>query len=140
MIKFINPLTNEIRFVKLGLSWTLFFFYPIVLFVRKIYDLGIVVFAVSVYFGIESVFILSFNDGFDGASLSIAILTTLSLFIDCGIRAFFLLLGNKLTAKKYIDNGFRVVAENELQLQQIKIAWKLPDEAFINPDKQMENK
>lgn len=123
MVQFINPLTGESRFVKIGLSWTLFFFCPIVLLMRRLYGLW------TVWFFVWVLTLLLFSNQMH----SLNNIFTLILLVF----AFFLFFaGNKITAKKYINSGFRISTENEMIVQQVKLSWNFPDEAFIKPDKQ----
>ncbi len=125
---FIHPVTGEKRQVKMGLSWTLFFFgtfFGIPFFIRKMYSWGILMCLLLIpYFA--AVF-LSIDSGTDEVNLYL----TLLQFVLLGLQCNFFIYGNKMTAKYYLNQGFRIENDDEFVKKQIKISWKFTDDVFV---------
>lgn len=121
---FIHPVTGDTRKVKIGKSWTLFFFggfFGIPFFIRKAYLLGIFMCVVSVIH-----IIISFVDDYYQTNF----LRPLS-FGELGLMFVFLFQGNKITAEYYLRKGFKIINDDEIVKEQIKSAWKLTDDVFV---------
>lgn len=125
---FIHPVTGEKRQVKMGLSWTLFFFgtfFGIPFFIRKMYSWGILMCLLLIpYFA--AVF-LSIDSGTDEVNLYL----TLLQFVLLGLQCNFFIYSNKMTAKYYLNQGFRIENDDEFVKKQIKISWKFTDDVFV---------
>lgn len=110
MISFKNPKTNEIRMVKLGFSWTIFFFGGILgipLFMRKLNMWGAIMAVLSV--------------------LSVALLLIMP-FVTFG--AFFLQMylafkGNKLTVINLLEHGWEFTEPDTEFSRMAKQQWGL---------------
>ena len=121
---FIHPVTGEKRQVKIGLSWTLFFFgkfFGIPFFIRKMYSLGIIICVLNIVH-----IIISFVDDYYQTKF----LVPLS-YGEIGLLFVLLFQGNKMTAQYYLKQGFRIENDDELVKKQVKIAWKFTDDVFV---------
>lgn len=125
---FINQKTGELRQVKIGISWTLFLFgqtLGIPFFIRKMHFLGIIMIFWWLFLQIG---INTF--GFLGEAGYVAIIAM--LIVSFVIAFYFLFQGNKMTAKYYLEQGFRIKSDNEFVKQQVKIIWKFDDNVFLD--------
>lgn len=52
-------------------------------------------------------------------------------FALLGLQGYFLVDGNKMTAKYYLNQGFRIENDDEFVKKQVKIAWKFTDDVFV---------
>jgi hypothetical protein len=98
-VPFKNPRTGELKEVKVGWSWTLFFFaglFGLPLFLRKLYTWGFVFLALWV------VNLL----GPAMAGQSGAFIPFMMFFIFLGLEIWLGIKGNELTAKNYLDQGW----------------------------------
>lgn len=127
-VNFIHPVTGEKRQVKIGWSWTLFFFgtfFGIPFFIRKMYSWAILMCLLLISY-LTTVF-LSIESRADEANLYL----TLFQFALFGLQGYFLVDGNKMTAKYYLNQGFRIENDDEFVKKQVKIAWKFTDDVFV---------
>jgi hypothetical protein len=103
-VSFQNPQTGETRRVKLGWSWTLFFFAGLLglpLFLRGLTTWG------AVFAGFWAV-----NIGvslLSGQSEEAAALAFMLGLVGTGLGVFIAMKGNELTAKHLLSQGWRVV-------------------------------
>jgi hypothetical protein len=98
---FKNPKTGELKKVKIGWSWTLFFFsalFGLPLFLRKLYIWGAVLLVLWVV-NLLGPSIVGEDDG-------IAVNVLLS-FILLGLQIWLGIKGNEMTAKNYLEHGWR---------------------------------
>lgn len=125
---FIHPVTGEIRQVKIGNSWILFFFgtfFGIPFFIRKMYSWGILMCLLLIaYF---TTLFLSIESRADEANLYLSLLQFALLWL----QGYFLVDGNKMTAKYYLMQGFRIKNDNKLVKKQVKITWNFTDDVFV---------
>ncbi len=128
---FIHPITGENRQVKIGKSWTLFLFgtfLGIPFFIRKMYSWGI--FMCTLYLLYIITIIATFTTGDE----TYGIFNSIIYLIFLGFAGYFLVYGNKMTAKYYLQQGFRIKSDNELISKQVKITWNFPDDVFIKSE------
>lgn len=132
---FIHPITGEKRQVKIGWSWTLFFFwgfYGIPFFVRKMISYGVGAIILPILSGTIFGVIMAIMFG---SSLSedelIGLFFLLYMFVYLIISILLLVKGNKMTAKYYLNQGFRIENDDEFVKKQVKIAWKFTDDVFV---------
>ena len=131
-VNFIHPVTGEARQVKLGYSWTLFFFgmlFGIPFFIRKMYSYGIIICLLLIKHIIN---IALFDAGYYSSYLEQYLLIV--NFLSLGVSCTFFVQGNKMTAKYYLTHGFRIKDNNEHIKQQVKIAWGFTDDVFIKSE------
>jgi hypothetical protein len=99
-VPFRNPTTTEVKFVKIGWSWTLFLwsgFFGIPLFWRGLIVWGFVFVAFSFSW-----------IGSNLMSISAEIATKIILFfVESGLQIFMGVKGNEITAKHYLENGWQ---------------------------------
>ena len=121
---FIHPVTGEKRKVKIGLSLTLSFFgefFGIPFFIRKMYSLGIFICVLNIV-----LIIISFVDDYYQTKFLVPL-----GFGELGLLFVLLFQGNKMTAKYYLNQGFRIKNDDEFVKKQVKIAWKFTDDVFV---------
>lgn len=116
-VPFKNPKTGEVKFVKVGWSWTLFFFAGILgipLFLRKLNAWG------GIFLALWAINFLLPNivRGPDGLVVYTALF--LAFF---GLTIWVSIKGNELTAKNYLDIGW-VFAEPDSEATRFgKMNW-----------------
>jgi hypothetical protein len=117
-----NPLTKEIRLIKVGWSWVLFLFstcFGIPLFLRKLTRWGFVCLATTIL-----AFIFSGGPTFLSVVL---IITQFVLAIFLGIK------GNEITAKTYLENNWQFVDPNSDMTRYAKMQWGIFDQTPAAP-------
>jgi len=108
-----NPASGEYKEVKVGWSWTLFFFagfFGLPLFLRRLYVWG------SVYLVISVVSVLS---GYLGENEMILWGNTGLSLICIGLNIFLAIKGNEMTAKNFLEQGW---VFSEPESDAVKIA------------------
>ncbi|WP_034627626.1 hypothetical protein [Desulfocurvibacter africanus] len=113
-VQFKNPRTGELKQVKIGWSWTLFFFsgfLGIPLFMRKLTTWGALMAGLWFLNMVTSIY----------EPDAVAIFTL--LFI--GFAGFFGAKGNEMTAKNYLDNGWEIVDPSSDFVKMAKLKWKM---------------
>lgn len=122
-VQFRNPRSGEIKKVKIGFSFVLFFFsgfWGIPLFLRKLNELGLVMLVISlVYTGMNLVSEINPSIPYINFSLFAFFLLCLGLGIWLGIK------GNELTAKNYLDKGWEFVDPESDFVKLAKSKWGL---------------
>ena len=114
-----NERTGELKEVKVGWSWVLFFFsgfLGIPLFLRKLYGLGalfLVLWAVNLFLRVSVT-------GPDGALIQ-AVILIVWLILGIWVAA----KGNELTAKNYLENGWAFSNPDDDRTRLAKAKWKL---------------
>ncbi|HJS84660.1 MAG TPA: hypothetical protein VJ779_04310 [Acetobacteraceae bacterium] len=118
-VPFHNVRTGETRQVKVGWSWTLFFFSGFLglpLFLRGLVTWG------SIFAGLWALTVivsLSSERSQDAAALSSALsLVSLALSVFIGVK------GNEITAKYLLSQGWRVVEPNDSTMLALK-RWNI---------------
>ena len=107
-----NPKTGEIKEVKVGWSWTLFFFsgflgFP--LFLRRLYMWG-------------SVFLVLWVVNLVFTMISPEMFLVLQLVI-IGLIIWIAIKGNEMTAKNYLENGWTFTAPDSDVVKYAKGKW-----------------
>jgi hypothetical protein len=115
-IPFRNPRTGEQRTVKLGWSWTLFWFSGFLglpLFHRRLWNWGFALLAywVALQF---SIYVIQ-NDA----------LTMMLIFVSICLATFLGLKGNEMTAKQYLDDGWQFADPDGEGTRYAKFKWQL---------------
>ena len=113
-----NPKTGEVKEVKIGWSWTLFlfsgFFLGLPLFLRKLHVWG------SIYIALCVVYVATI--GIVPGEAAIIILLPLYI-VMFGLQIFVAIKGNEMTAKKYLENGWRFVEPDSKLTKMAKMRW-----------------
>lgn len=120
-VSFQNPKTGETKNVKVGWSWTLFFFASflgIPLFLRKLNTLGAVFLAVCVMN-----FVLPEIVQTRDAQLGVSIFLN-ALII--GLNTWMAIKGNEMTARNLLDLGWVIAQPNSAEAAIGQKTWKLP--------------
>lgn len=111
-VSFQNPATGEIKTVKVGFSWTLFFFgfiFGLPCFIRGLTTWGVIMAAVSVlYYATIATPIVFF-----------LMVPMLALDIYLGVK------GNELTAKSYLAKGWQFAEPDAITTKQGRQKWGL---------------
>lgn len=113
-VPFRNPKTDEIKFVKVGWSWTLFFFASILgipLFLRKLNALG-------------TVFLVFWCANFLSAESNMSVRLGLGL-VAIGMAFWIGFKGNELTAKNYLNIGWLFAEPNSDATRFGKLHWNI---------------
>jgi hypothetical protein len=121
-----NPFNGEIKFVKVGWSWTLFFFSTflgIPLFLRKLIAWGFVFVTLNVLGALGTVI---------GGSGGLAISALVNL-IDIVLMIIMAVKGNELTAKALLARGWRFVDPNSEMTKFAKMRWHIFDQPAASP-------
>lgn len=114
-----NPMTGETRFVKVGWSWTLFLFsgfFGLPLFLRKLNVWGSVFIALwAINFIVSS---LARNP--EGAALSVVF-----FFLFLGLQIWLGIKGNEMTAKNYLELGWKFAEPDSFETKYALREWKM---------------
>lgn len=113
-----NPRTGELKQVKIGWSWTLFFFsgfFGVPLFLRKLYGWGGVCLAMCV--------ISLFSAIMSAEEELFAVVNALISIAMLVIEIYLAIKGNEITAKNYLDHGWVFAEPNGDILQLAKGKW-----------------
>ena len=111
-----NPKTGEIKEVKVGWSWTIFFFSGILgipLFLRGLHMWGAVFLAI----GTINVVVPTPTD--EAQALAVVI----NALIFLGLQVFMSIKGNELTAKNYLEKDWTFVDPESENTKQAKQRW-----------------
>ena len=110
-----NKITGEVKMVKVGWSWTLFFFSGFLglpLFMRKLHIWG----AVSLALYLAYIFVTYTVGGLPAACFG---------FIGFGLAIFFGMKGNEMTAKNLLENGWEFVEPAAPTVVTARAQWGL---------------
>jgi hypothetical protein len=116
IVPFVNPNTGERRLVKLGWSWTLFFFagaLGIPLFYRRLWVWGA---ALLTFWIAQEVAVFVVQNG---------PLTALVWTISVGLAIFLGMKGNEITAKQYLEDGWQFAEPDSDATRYAKMNWDL---------------
>ena len=119
-VMFKNPTTGEIKPVKVGFSWTLFWFsglFGIPLFQRKLKTWGFLMLSYNLLAILQLVL---FHRSDSGAYV------TMNVVIWCVI-IFLGFKGNQLTAKNYLARGWRFTDPDSEMTRYAKLKWGIFD-------------
>jgi ribosomal protein L40E len=104
-----NPKTGEIKQIKVGWSWTIFFFDWLALFIRQMYPWAVLF---LVFFAVNLLF-----------RSSLAIIPMLC--IEIGVKIYLCIKGNELMAKQLLENGWEFAEPESATTRYAKIHWGL---------------
>jgi hypothetical protein len=114
-VRFRNPRTGEMKQIKVGWSWTLFFFaawFGIPAFLRRLYGWGIACVL------LQLIMLFASAAGEDGA------LTVLVFgMAQFAVTIYLATKGNELTAKNYLDHGWTMMEPNGLAERVVCMKW-----------------
>lgn len=117
-VSFVNPRTGEKKKIKVGWSWTLFFFasfFGIPLFIRKLNNLGFVFLAVAFLNWILP------EIPRDPDAQNLLAVATFSLTI--GLNTWMAIKGNAMTARNLLDLGWEFEAPQSAEALLAKQTW-----------------
>ena len=119
-----NPKTGELKEVKVGWSWTHFFFsgfFGLPLFLRRLHVWGGVCLAIYI-----AMLVFSYIFGSSGEGEAAAIYYLLGTVLT-GVIIFLAIKGNELTAKNYIEQGWVFVDPESETVKMAKGKWGISD-------------
>lgn len=121
-----NMHNNKIKTVKLGLSWTMYFFTFIVLLYRGhiVYAYGSILYNIVVTF--IAALIIDVSYSYDSNIMEKFII------IHCIFYLPFLIFGNKISVLKYIKDGYKIVETDKEKIAIIQLKWNISDASFLN--------
>ena len=117
-----NPKTGEIKEIKVGWSWTLFFFsgfFGLPLFLRKLHVWG------SIFL---SLWVLNMIMGAALAPEQALVYSILFMFIQIGLAIFIGIKGNEMTAKNHLENNWVFIDPNSEITKLAKMRWGISAE------------
>lgn len=124
LVPFVNPRTGEQRNVKVGWSWTLFWFsgfFGFPFFYRKVWNWG---FAYAAFWFAYQVAIYLVQNVFITLAMSL---------VSIGLAIFAGLKGNEITAKQHLDEGWHFAYPEANATRYAKIQWHLaPPQQYEN--------
>lgn len=122
-----NPATGEIRKIKIGWAWPLFFFsswFGLPLFLRGLAGWGTVFLALWLLAVLVSA--MTGGDNF---------LAVILLLIQIGGSVWMAIKGNEITARHHLANGWRLLDRGSPATLFAKAKWNLPD-AVLSEDQE----
>jgi hypothetical protein len=117
-IPFRNPQTDEIRTVKVGWSWTLFFFsnlFGLPLFLRRLPKWGLLFLGIAILGNILQVMLAPNSLLFSLSG------TYIGLAIWMGLK------GNEITAKAYLDKGWVFAKPESNAAEFARSKWNIAE-------------
>lgn len=126
-VGFRHPVTGQVRMVKIGWSWTMFFFstfWGIIWFIRGLMDFGWTIVAINVIgvsmFSIEIAAALQKN-------FALVTFTALGGWVlglgQFGFGIWAGIKGNEVTAKRYLKKGYELIDPNNDIVKYAKMKW-----------------
>ena len=119
-VPFKNAKTNEIRKVKVGWSWTLFLFSSwlgVPLFMRKLNRWGLIFLGLWVLSTFLQ-FSMGRGSGLEG-------LAAIVFLIAIGLSIWIAIKGNEMTAKNYLQTGWKFAEPDSEATRFGKLKWGL---------------
>jgi len=119
-VTLVNTKSGELKQIKIGFSWILFFFsgfFGLPLFLRRLYILGgvfLVLWVVSIF----ARYAVSDPDAADGID---GLLTLIFL----GLSIWMAIKGNEMTGKNLLENGWNFAEPNSPETQYARLKWRL---------------
>lgn len=123
-VPFKNPKTNEIKNVKVGWSWTLFFFSAwlgVPLFMRKLNFWGGIFLALWLVNSFLQISMRRTNDA--------DVIAFFLFLVILGLIIWISIKGNEMTAKKYLELGWKFAEPNSEATRFGKLKWGLNNES-----------
>lgn len=120
-----NPMTNETKTVKVGFSWVLLLFssvWGIPLFLRGLHTMGGFMVAMSVLS-------LVFSWTSDGGLVLFLGISAIIICIGLGIK------GNEMTAKNYLQKGWKILEPNSIAAKHARHKWGLVETSPTEAEK-----
>ncbi len=117
-----NPHTNEIRLVKLGWSWVLFFFssfFGVPLFLRQLKSWGYLFLVLAIAIPVFALLTTNPLGSF---------LHTVTLCSSFVLSAYLGIKGNEITAKTWLSQGWQFVEPNADATKFAKMQWGIADQ------------
>jgi hypothetical protein len=116
-VAFMNPRTGKIKDVKIGWSWTLFFFsgFALPLFLRQLYVWGGVI--VASWIVVELIAL-----PMEEEPETLFSIFSWALF---GLSIWFAIKGNEMTAKNYLNHGWVFASPEGDAAQLAKQKWNI---------------
>src|SRR5579872_4512539 len=117
-----NPHTKEIRLVKLGWSWVLFFFssfFGVPLFLRKLKSWGYLMLGLAIA---TPVFALLTANPLGSFLHTLTLCSSFAWSIYLGLK------GNEITAKTWLARGWQFVDPNAETTKFAKMRWSMFDQ------------
>jgi hypothetical protein len=132
-----NPKTGKLKSMKIGFSWTLLLFslfFGIPLFLKRLYLLGVI----SLLIFLSSFIIPDFSISqslfpivnawyehksvtVDGAHINYLLMTMFFAGVELTLSIIFGFIGNKLSAKKYIKDGWVFAQAEQSIIEKAKV-------------------
>jgi len=114
-----NPRSGEVQRIKVGWSWTLFFFAStgLPLFIRRLYAWGAVFLALEILY----IIIIVFAGETDEAGFYIFLMIMLSW----GMHIWIAIKGNEMMGKNFLDMGWVFADEHSWDSQYARKRWGL---------------
>lgn len=119
-VSFVNPRNGEKKRIKIGWSWTLFFFanfFGILLFMRKLNNLGFVFLAVAFLNWLLPEIPRDPDD-----QIALALMTAA---LSVGLSTWIAIKGNAMTARNLLDLGWQFEAPSSAEAMIAKQTWDL---------------
>ena len=129
-VPFKNPNTNEIKNVKVGWSWTLFFFSAwlgVPLFMRKLNFWGGIFLA---FWLLNSFLQISMRRTSNADGIAV-----LLFLVILGLTIWIAIKGNEMTAKNYLKLGWKFAEPNSEATRFGKLKWGIDGNSSNNQRK-----
>lgn len=127
-VTFQHPKTGELKQVKIGFSWTLFFFATVLgipLFMRKLTGLGFLALIICLANAI-----LPELDADRDVRRLVSILTFNAAF---GMNVWVAITGNEKTAKRLLERGWVFAHPHSPEAKLARQKWRLPELSAAAP-------
>jgi len=117
-----NPRSGAVKQIKVGWSWTIFFFDWLALFVREMYPWA------ALFFGFFVVNILLRGN--------MAIIPI--VLCELGIKVYLCIKGNELMAKQHLQNGWEFAEPESAATRYARIQWGIDTAPTATPQAAMQ--